>query len=193
MSAVQLQTTPVGLAALVVVFAAVLLPACRAPQPATTPPATVPHLDLDRYVGRWYEVAKIPNRFQRHCVSDTTAEYARDPDGTITVINRCRTSDGSLDEARAIARVVDTETNAKLEVSFFSLLGWRPVWGDYWVLALGPNYEYAVVGESSRRYGWILSRTTTLPASTRDAIDEELRALGYEPAQFQISTHFGNR
>jgi len=173
-------------------LAAILLAggaACHAPRPDGTPLATVTHVDLDRYTGRWYEIAKIPNRFQRQCVSDTTATYARNADGTVAVVNRCRKSDGRFDEARAVARVVDPGSNAKLEVSFFSLLGWRPVWGDYWVLALGPDYDYAVVGEPSRRYGWILSRTPTLPAATRASINKQLRELGYAPEQFADSPH----
>jgi apolipoprotein D and lipocalin family protein len=163
--------------------------ACHGPQPERTPLATVQHVDLERYLGRWYEIAKIPNRFQSQCVSDTTANYARNADGSIEVVNRCRTREGDFDEARAIARVVDPRTNAKLEVSFFSLLGWRPVWGDYWVLALGPNYEYAVVGEPSRRYGWILARTPSLPAATRDVINQRLQALGYLTETFKNSPH----
>ena len=83
--------------------------------------------------------------------------------------------------------MADPRTNARLEVSFFSLLGWRPVWGDYWVLALGPNYDYAVIGEPSRRYGWILARTPSLPDATRARIDQQLRELGYQPELFENS------
>ena len=95
--------------------------------------------------------------------------------------------------SNAIARVADSGTNAKLQVSFFSLLGWRPIWGDYWVLALGPDYEYAVVGEPGRQYGWILARTPTLPAATREAIDHQLRVHGYDPALFENSPHSADR
>ncbi len=167
--------------------------ACQGPRPESTPLVTVPAVDLDRYTGRWYEIAKIPNRFQRQCVSDTSANYARNANGTIAVVNRCRTTDGRLDEAHAIARVADPRTNAKLQVSFFSLLGWRPIWGDYWVLALGPDYEYAVVGEPGRQYGWILARTPTLPLAAREAIDNQLRARGYDPALFENSPHSADR
>jgi apolipoprotein D and lipocalin family protein len=167
--------------------------ACQGPSPEHTPLATVPAVDLDRYTVRWYEIAKIPNRFQRHCISDTSANYARNADGTIAVVNRCRTRSGEFDEARAIARVADPRTNAKLEVSFFSLLGWRPVWGSYWVLALGPDYDYAVVGEPGRRYGWILARTPRLPAATRACIDRQLRELGYRPELFENSPQSAER
>ena len=166
------------------------LTACSGTRPGHSPLPTVAHVELDRYVGKWHEIAKIPNRFQRQCASDTTATYTRNADGSIAVVNRCRTRGGEYDEARAIARVADPRSNAKLEVSFFSffsLLGWRPVWGDYWVLALGPDYDYAVVGEPSRRYGWILARTPTLPDATRARIDQQLRELGYTPEQFETS------
>lgn len=163
--------------------------ACQAPPPGPAAVATVPSVDLDRYTGRWYEIARTPNRFQRQCVSDTTASYTRNPDGTIAVTNRCRTRDGRFDEARAVARVTDPDTRARLEVSFFSLLGWRPVWGNYWILALGPDYDFAVVGEPGRRYGWILARTPTLPDATRAAINQRLRELGYRPESFENSLH----
>jgi apolipoprotein D and lipocalin family protein len=162
--------------------------ACSGTQPEHSPLPTVAQVELDRYVGKWHEIAKIPNRFQSQCISDTTATYTSKEDGTIAVVNRCRTRGGGFDEAHAIARVADARTNAKLEVSFFSLLGWRPIWGNYWVLALGPDYDYAVVGEPGRRYGWILARTPTLPAATRARIDQQLRELGYRPEQFENST-----
>lgn len=171
------------------VAVALLLSACDWEGTATAPLATVARLDLNRYVGHWYEVAKLPNRFQSQCVSDTTATYMRNDDGTIAVLNRCRLSDGRFIEAHALARVEEPRTRAKLEVSFFSVFGWRPVWGKYWVLALGPEYEYSLVGEPSREYGWILSRTPTLPAPVRAQLDERLRELGYEPERFVNSTH----
>lgn len=90
-------------------------------------------VDLGRYTGLWYEIAKIPNRFQKQCVRGTTAEYTLRDDGKITVVNRCFKEDGSLDEAQGVAKIEDTQTNAKLKVSFVSFLGWRPFWGDYWV------------------------------------------------------------
>jgi len=170
-----------------------LLAGCRGTGPESPPLNTVSHVDLDRYTGRWYEVAKIPHPFQRQCVRDTTAEYVRKADGTIAVVNRCRKADGTFDEARAIARVADSVSNAKLEVNFFSVLGWRPVWGDYWILALGPDYDYAIVGEGTRRYGWILSRTPALPDATRALLDQRLRTLGYSPEQFENSVHTAGR
>lgn len=179
------RVVPLALAAALLVCGA----ACHGLKPESAQLTTEPQVDLERYAGRWHEIARIPNDFQRQCISDTTATYTRNADGTIAVVNRCRTRGGEYDEARAIARVADPRTNAKLEVSFFSLLGWRPVWGDYWVLALGRDYDYAVVGEPGRRYGWILARTPTLPDATRARIDQQLRDLGYRPELFENSLH----
>lgn len=151
-------------------------------------PKTVENVDLSRYVGKWYEIAKIPNKFQKHCVKGTTAEYFLQEDGTIKVINSCIEEDGSLDKAEGIAVVVDKKTNSKLEVSFVSFLGWRPFWGDYWIIGLGDNYEYAVVGSPDREYGWILSRSKKLSDETLSKIFQLLRENGFNTKAFR----FGN-
>jgi apolipoprotein D and lipocalin family protein len=113
---------------------------------------TVSRVELRQYVGTWYDIASFPQRFQRGC-TDTTATYTIRADGEIDVLNRCRKGslDGKEESAQGRARVVDRSTNAKLKVSFF-----RPFWGDYWIIDLGANYEYAVVGHPSRDYLWIL-------------------------------------
>ena len=145
---------------------------------------TVSHVDLDRYIGTWYEFAKIPNWFQKKCARNTTATYAPKDDGRIKVINRCYQADGSPEEAEGTARIVDTTTNAKLEVSFVRILGIQLFWGDYWIIGLDADYRYAVVGTPSRKYGWILSRTRTLsPNDERDAF-EILKSKGYNPDDF---------
>jgi len=102
---------------------------------------TVSQVDLDRYLGTWYEIARLPNWFQDQCAGDVTAEYKRLDDGKTQVINRCRDGKGQMDEANGVARVVDASTNAKLEVSFVSVFGWRLFWVDYWILDLGEDYE----------------------------------------------------
>ena len=139
------------------------------------PLEVVPSVDLERYVGTWYEIASYPQRFQEGCTA-TTATYTLQSDGEIAVLNRCRKDslDGPEDTAEGTARVVDPKSNAKLEVSFF----W-PFWGDYWIIDLGPEYEYAVVGHPSRDYLWILSRAPTLDDATYDDILERLEAQGY--------------
>ncbi len=139
------------------------------------PPPTVDHVDLARYVGTWYEIASFPQWFQRGCTA-TTATYTVRADGDIDVVNRCRkgSPDGDEKVATGRARVVDTATNAKLEVSFF-----RPFWGDYWIVDLGDDYRYAVVGHPGRDYLWILSRTPTMAPDLYEAIVQRLAAQGY--------------
>jgi apolipoprotein D and lipocalin family protein len=150
-------------------------------------PSTVAKVDLKRYVGLWYEIARIPNRFQKQCAWGVTAEYILRDDGRIDVINRCRRSDGKTEEARGLARIEDPPTNARLKVSFFSILGWRPVWGDYLIIGLGENYQYALVGSPDRRYGWILARQHKLQEATLKEIFARLRAQGYDPKLFQMT------
>jgi len=137
---------------------------------------TVPSVDLARYLGTWYDVASFPQRFQKGCTGSTATYTARD-DGDIDVVNRCRLGslDGEEKVAKGRARVVDTATNAKLTVSFF-----RPFWGDYWVIDLGPDYAYAVVRHPGRDYLWILSRTPVIDPVVYEGILERLRGQGYE-------------
>lgn len=132
------------------------------------PIATVEALDLQRYSGLWYEIARFPNRFERNCFA-VTAEYTPRPDGTIGVRNSCRkgATDGALDVAEGSARV---EGVGRLSVNFVSFLPF--IRGDYFVLDVTPDYRMAVVGEPGRDYGWILARSPNL--SDRDYA----RALG---------------
>ncbi len=149
-----------------------------------TEPVTVDSVDLNRYVGTWYEIARIPNSFQKKCAMNTTATYRLRPDGNIDVINRCVESDGSENIAQGIAKVVDPKTNAKLEVSFVRFLGIQLFWGDYWIIGLDREYRWAIVGNPSRKYGWILSRTPTLSAYGRQVVTDILLKQGYNPDDF---------
>ncbi|WP_337873527.1 lipocalin family protein [Ignavibacterium sp.] len=151
------------------------------------PLKTVDYVDIKKYIGLWYEIAKIPNRFQSQCVKGTTAQYSLKDDGEIEVFNSCIDEDGETDKTEGIARIVDKQTNAKLEVSFFSIIGWRPIWGDYWIIGLDENYQWAIVGTPSRKYGWILSRTPKLEQSTLDKIFSILKERGYNPKEFEFS------
>lgn len=153
----------------------------------TPQPRTVEHVDLERYVGRWYEISRIPNWFQASCARGTTATYTLGADGRIAVVNRCLRADGSENEARGVARVVDPATNARLEVSFVRFLGKSFFWGDYWVIGLGADYEYALVGTPDRKFGWVLARTPTLGPDVMATINAELRAQGYDPERFAPS------
>jgi apolipoprotein D and lipocalin family protein len=150
---------------------------------------TVKQVDLKKYAGLWYEIAKIPNSFQDQCAYGTTAEYKIQQDGSIQVINKCYDETGEPDVAEGIAKVVDTKTNAKLEVSFFSILGIRPFWGDYWIIGLDENYQWAVIGTPGRKYGWILSRTTSFPDDTLQKIFTLLKSQYYNPEDFEMSVH----
>lgn len=145
---------------------------------------TVDFVDLKKYVGVWYEIAKIPNRFQSQCVKETTARYNLKENGEIEVINSCIDKNGKLDKTVGIARVVDKKTNSKLEVSFFSILGWRPFWGDYWIIGLDENYQWAIIGTPSRKYGWILSRKPQLDKEALNKIFQILKEQGYNTKDF---------
>jgi apolipoprotein D and lipocalin family protein len=150
-------------------------------------PQTVNSVDLKKYTGLWYEIAKIPNNFQDQCTGGTTAEYSLEEDGKIKVVNSCIDEDGKKDVAEGIAKVVDKNTNAKLEVSFVSFLGIRPFWGDYWILGLGDNYEYAVVGSPDRKYGWILAREKQLSKEYLDEAFAVLKTNGYDTRKFEMT------
>ena len=145
---------------------------------AVLPPLdTVSNVDLNRYTGKWYEIAHYPTFFQAGCAS-STAEYTANADGSIGVFNTCLAADGSVNSTiQGTARVVDTTTNAKLKVTFPGI----PFEGNYWIIQLGEDYEYAVVGEPTRSTLFILSRTPTLDQGTLDAILAELPDQGYDP------------
>ncbi|NLE59898.1 MAG: lipocalin family protein [Planctomycetes bacterium] len=137
----------------------------------------VESVDLTRYAGKWYEIASYPTPFQAGCTG-TTAEYTLRDDGKVTVVNTCNTGalDGPVDRIEGSARVPDPEVSAKLKVSFFPLFE-----ADYWIIDLGPDYEYAVVGEPSRRFLWILSRTPTMDEAVYEEIISRLPEKGYDP------------
>jgi apolipoprotein D and lipocalin family protein len=142
---------------------------------------TVPFVDLERYMGRWFEIARLPNEFQEGC-DRAEALYALEPEGTVRVVNTCFAAGG--DEPRSVegvAEVVDGATNAKLRVSFLPpWLRWTGLgWGDYWVVMLDEGYQYAVVSEPRRRYLWVLAREPQLPDATWASIREELERRGF--------------
>ena len=145
----------------------------------TKPLEAVPHVELDRYLGTWYEIATIPQRFQKGCVG-VTAEYSLRPDGDVQVINTCRegTLDGNVKRVVGKAWVVDKKTGAKLKVRFF----W-PFSGDYWIIALDPEYQYAVVGHPGRNYLWILCRRPQMDESLYTGLLEKITAQGYDASR----------
>ena len=141
----------------------------------------VDSVDLNRYLGKWYEIASYPAWFQKGCVA-STAEYSLLPDGKIRVVNRCHTDrlDGPLKESVGKAEVIDVQTNAKLKVWFF----W-PFKGNYWIIDLDDDYRWAVVGEPKRKYLWILSRTPTVDRTLYQNILARLPAKGYDPSKLR--------
>ncbi len=167
---------------LISVFGATLfLPtACTFGRKELAPPLqVVPRVNLERYTGTWFEIARFPHRFQEGCVA-SSATYTLRSDGTIEVLNQCRkgSPDGEVASAQGKGWVVDKETNAKLKVSFF----W-PFSGDYWIIDLGENYEYAVVGHPNRKYLWILSRTPQMEEVLYQRILANLQKQSYDLSQ----------
>lgn len=148
---------------------------------AETPVASVPQVDLARYLGKWFEIASFPMFFQRKCIGNTTAEYARNTDGSVAVTNRCDTADGST-QALGKATVVEGTGNAQLKVSFF----W-PFRADYWVIGLDPEYRWAVVGNPNRNYLWVLSRTSVLQPELLDAALLSAKTQGFDLSQLKYT------
>jgi apolipoprotein D and lipocalin family protein len=168
-----------------------------AAQPAPLQP--LPSLEVAPYMGTWYQVLWIPNRFQKQCISDTAATYRDLGNGTVEVVNRCRTADGKTDSVTGIARppsgVARIESGrlqpARLEVSFLpAWLRWTGIgWGAYWVVDLAPDGRYAIVSEASREYLWVLSRQPALTSQDEAAVRARLQALGFDLAQVQAHRH----
>ena len=154
-------------------------PLMRAPLQVVAP------VDLKRYAGLWYEQARLPNRFQKNCAGQVTAQYTAQPDGTIEVRNRCVRANGSLDEAVGEARAVPVTGvpgAGRLKVRFApAWLSWLPsVWGDYWILKLDRDYQVALVGSPNRAYLWVLSRVPQLDEATLAAELDYARSLGFD-------------
>jgi apolipoprotein D and lipocalin family protein len=178
-------------AAAVALVAATLPPAGAHAQ--TPPPVrAVPFVDLDRYAGDWFEIARFPNRFQRQCVGDVRATYARRPDARLDVVNQCRAAEGET-EARGVARIVDERSFAKLKVRFApAWLSWLPmVWGDYWIIGLAPDYSWAVVGDPGRDYLWILARAPHLDDDSLAAARAVARDNGFEVDRLMPTSQAG--
>ena len=152
------------------------------PANAAKPLATIAALDVPRYMGTWYEIAKFPNRFQKKCVGFTKATYSALADGTLQVVNRCRTANGKTEEAIGAARQVGAPDSPKLKVRFApAMLSFLPmVWGDYWVVDLDPGYQLAAVSEAKREYLWILSRSPKVDKASYDALVARLAGQGLD-------------
>jgi apolipoprotein D and lipocalin family protein len=142
----------------------------------TKPLDTVERIELSRYMGKWYEIASFPNRFQKGCRC-TTAEYELSDEEYVSVVNTCRKDSvtGERSQAKGKAFVVEGSNNAKLKVQFF----W-PFRGDYYIIDIAPDYSYAVVGNPGRKYLWILNRTPFMEDSLYNSIVERAKGKGFD-------------
>ena len=160
---------------LMLVFPLFLFTACSSKNP---PLQTVEKVELEKYLGTWYEIARYEHFFEKDC-KNVSANYSMMDEETIKVINRCtKITTNEKKEAMGRAYAVD-ESNSKLKVSFF-----RPFYGDYWVLILDENYEYVVVGTPNRGYLWILARQKTISDEIKNSILEKLPSLGFDASKF---------
>ena len=143
--------------------------------------STVENIDLTRYAGRWYEIARLPNFFEKADMRDITADYELLPSGEVSVHNSSRRGDGRETEVFGVARVTD-ESNAKLKVAFApKFLRVLPfVWGDYWILSIDSQYQWALVGEPGRKFFWILSRQPFMPEDQYEALCEKALEKGFD-------------
>lgn len=184
-----------------------------ATQAPVTQPTSVDRVDLNKYAGQWYEIARMPMYFQRNCASDVTATYTLNTDNSgsiksVDVLNQCKKTDGSNMTAKGLAKPAN-DTGSELKVSFLpSWLRWLPVGkADYWVLALDGKtadgmvidqeqqgqqqgeYQSALVGTPDNKYLWILSRTPTLPEETISQYKAAAQQQGYDISQLKMTTH----
>ncbi|HEX8189983.1 MAG TPA: lipocalin family protein [Pyrinomonadaceae bacterium] len=176
-------------AGLLLFFAAL---AVKAERKAKEPLRVVPSVDLPRYAGLWYEVARLPNRFEEKCAGDVSAEYTPKGADRLRVVNRCRKRDGEMAEAVGEAKLADKRgPNSRLKVrfapAFLSLL--PAVWGDYQIMELAPDYTHAVVGDPSRKYLWILSRNPRMDEATYLRLLEAARSQGFDVSRMIRTRH----
>lgn len=153
---------------------------------------TAHYVDLNRYIGKWYEIASIPQSFQKQCVKNTTAEYSFAEDDLIKVLNSCETKKGDRDVAEGRAKVVDKNTNSKLKVTFVKLIKWVFTFGgNYWILDVSEDYSHALIGDPTLDYAWILARNPSLEKSKLIEIESKYKALGYDTCKILMSVQDG--
>jgi apolipoprotein D and lipocalin family protein len=172
---------------LLLCFLALALTLSGSVRAAPSPVQTVAHVDLHRYLGKWYEIASFPAFFQRNCDSNSQANYSELPDGSINVFNTCRTKNGGIDSASGKAAIVVGSNNTKLDVSFF-----RPFNGDYWIIGLDPDYRWAVVGSPNRKYLWILSRTPQMQPADLNQAKAAAQAQGFDLKDLRETRQLAN-
>ena len=150
---------------------------------------TIATLDVPRFLGTWYEIAKFPNWFQKKCVSNTEAIYSAKPDGNLRVLNSCKTAAGETSEAEGLARQIGNKDSPKLEVRFApEWLSFLPlVWGDYWVIDLDPQYQLAAVSDPRREYLWVLSRTLQIDPKVYADLLQRLKQQQFDIQKLEIT------
>ena len=151
---------------------------------------TITTLDVSRYLGTWYEIAKFPNWFQRKCASNTKAVYSAKSDGNLRVQNSCKTASGETIEAEGLARQIGAKDSPKLEVRFApEWLSFIPlVWGDYWVIDLDPQYQVAAVSDPRREYLWVLSGTPQLDPKVYADLLQRLKQQQFDIQKLELTT-----
>lgn len=152
---------------------------------------TVEFVELNRYLGKWYEISRFEQKFQKGCTA-TEANYSLRPDGDIKVINRCNLNspDGKLKESEGRAWIVDENSNAKLKVQFFALGRRLPLFaGNYWILDLDENYNHVIVGDKSRKYLWILSRNKVMDDKTYNNLVNKAKSLKFDVSKLVKTIH----
>lgn len=158
---------------------------------ALAPLPSIASLDVPRYMGVWYELAKFPNRFQKKCVADTSASYSLQPDGGVRVLNACRLANGEMQQALGQAHPVGGPDSAQLRVRFApAWLSWLPwVWGNYWVIDLDEGYQLVAISEPRREYLWILARSPVVPEERYAALLERLSRMGLDVQRLERTVH----
>ena len=151
---------------------------------------TIVVLDVSRYLGTWYEIAKFPNWFQRKCVSNTKAVYSAKSDGNLRVLNSCKTAAGDISEAEGLARQIGSKDSPKLEVRFApEWLSFLPlVWGDYWVIDIDSQYQLAAVSDPRREYLWVLSRTPQLDPKVYADLLQRLKQQQFDIQKLEVTS-----
>jgi apolipoprotein D and lipocalin family protein len=156
----------------------------------TAPVKTISTLDVPRYLGTWYEIAKFPNWFQKKCIGNTKAVYSLKADGNLQVLNSCKIASGEVSIAQGAARQIGPTDSPKLEVRFApEWLSFLPmVWGDYWVIDLDSQYQVAAVSDPRREYLWVLSRTPQLDPKVYDDLLQRLQKQQFDTAKLETTS-----
>ncbi len=185
-----MKSSPFKISFLVFMIALLGSPSLSAQTKELTPVKTIATLDVPRYLGTWYEIAKFPNWFQKKCVGNTKAVYSVKSDGNLQVLNSCTISNGDTSTAEGAARQIGPQDSPKLEVRFApEWLSFLPmVWGDYWVIDLDPQYQVAAVSDPRREYLWVLSRTPQLDPKVYDDLLQRLQKQQFDTQKLELTS-----